>query len=140
MSDRPRLAVGAVVIDQRADGPYVVLARRSQPPRVGQWSLPGGKVEFGESLHDALAREIREECGLDVSVGRLLEVIEIVQRGEQPVHYVILDYECRVVGGELRAGDDASEVAWVAAYDLAEYAVTDAVARVVSRAIADERE
>ncbi len=140
MSAVPRLAVGAVVVDPRADGPYVVLARRSQPPRVGQWSLPGGKVELGESVSAALVREIKEECGLDVSVGRLLEVVEIIQMQGEPVHYVILDYECRVVGGELRAGDDASEVAWVPAYDIAEYSVTEAVARVVSRAIADERE
>ncbi len=140
MSAAPRLAVGAVVLDPRADGPYVVLARRSQPPRVGQWSLPGGKVELGESVSAALVREIKEECGLDVSVGRLLEVVEIIQMHGEPVHFVILDYECRVVGGELRAGDDASEVAWVPAYDIAEYSVTEAVARVVSRAIADERE
>lgn len=137
MSDPPRVAVGAVVLDQRADGPYVVLARRDHPPRKGQWSLPGGKVERGETLERALAREIREECGLEVRVGPLLEVIELI---DEPVHYVILDYVCTVVGGSLRAGDDASEVAWVAAYDLAEYAVTEAVARVVSRAIADERE
>lgn len=137
MSDAPRLAVGAVIVDPRADGPHVVLVRRTSPPRVGQWSLPGGKVERGETLERAVVREIREECGLDVRVGPLLEVIELI---DERVHYVVLDYVCSVVGGALRAGDDASEAAWVAAYDLAEYSVTEAVARVISRAIADERE
>ncbi len=133
----PRVAVGAVIVDQRADGPFVVLVRRNNPPRVGQWTLPGGKVERGETLERALVREIREECGLDVRVGVLLEVIELI---DERAHYVILDYVCSVTGGALRAGDDAGEAQWVAAYDLAEYSVTEAVARVVSRAIADERE
>lgn len=137
MSATPRLAVGAVIVEHRADGPYVVLARRGRAPNAGRWSLPGGKVEFGETLEAALVREIEEECGLRVSVLRLLEVIELI---DERSHFVVLDYECRVLDGTLRAGDDALEVAWVAAYDLAEYEVTAAVARVVSRAVADERE
>jgi 8-oxo-dGTP diphosphatase len=133
----PRVAVGAVIVDPRADGPYIVLARRGTAPNVGQWTLPGGKVERGERLTSALAREIEEECGLTVRVGRLLEVVELI---DERAHYVILDYECQALSGELRAGDDVTEVAWVAAYDLAEYGVTPAVARVISRAVADERE
>jgi 8-oxo-dGTP diphosphatase len=137
VSDGPRLAVGAVIVDPRSDGPHVVLARRANPPQQGRWSLPGGRVERGETLERALVREILEECGLTVRVVRLLEVVELID-GDR--HHVVLDYECAVVDGILRAGDDAAEVAWVAAYDLAEYDVTPAVARMVSRAIADERE
>ncbi len=129
----PRIAVGAVVLDRRADGAFVLLARRNNPPRVGQWSLPGGKVERGETLTAALAREILEECGLIVSVGPLVEVVEII---DERVHYVILDYLCAVRSGELCAGDDASEVCWAPAGALASYEVTDAVARVVAKALA----
>ena len=137
MSEGPRLAVGAVIVAHRADGPHVVLARRANPPMKGRWSLPGGRVERGETLERALVREILEECGVTVRLLRLLEVIELID-GDS--HHVVLDYECAVVEGSLRAGDDAAEVAWVPAYDLAEYDVTAAVARVISRAIADERE
>lgn len=132
MSDVPRIAVGAVVLDRRADGVFVVLARRNNPPRVGQWSLPGGKVERGESLTAALAREILEECGLVVSVGPLVEVVELI---DERVHYVILDYLCALRSGALRAGDDASEVCWAPVRELASYQVTDAVARVVDKAL-----
>jgi 8-oxo-dGTP diphosphatase len=132
VSDVPRIAVGAVVLDRRADGVFVVLARRNNPPRVGQWSLPGGKVERGESLTAALAREILEECGLVVSVGPLVEVVELI---DERVHYVILDYLCALRSGALRAGDDASEVCWAPVRELASYQVTDAVARVVDKAL-----
>jgi 8-oxo-dGTP diphosphatase len=132
VSDVPRIAVGAVVLDRRADGVFVVLARRNNPPRVGQWSLPGGKVERGESLTAALAREILEECGLVVSVGPLVEVVEFI---DERVHYVILDYLCALRSGALRAGDDASEVCWAPVRELASYQVTDAVARVVDKAL-----
>jgi len=132
VSDVPRIAVGAVVLDRRADGVFVVLARRNNPPRVGQWSLPGGKVERGESLTAALAREILEECGLVVSVGPLVEVVELI---DEHVHYVILDYLCALRSGALRAGDDASEVCWAPVRELASYQVTGAVARVVDKAL-----
>ncbi len=137
MSDGPRLAVGAVIVAHRSDGPHIVLARRANPPHKGRWSLPGGRVERGETLERALVREILEECGVTVRVLRLLEVVELIE-GES--HHVVLDYECAVIDGSLRAGDDAAEVAWVPAYDLAEYGVTAAVTRVIALAIADERE
>jgi ADP-ribose pyrophosphatase YjhB (NUDIX family) len=133
----PRLAIGAVVIDMRADGPHVLLARRGRPPREGEWSLPGGKLEEKETLVAGVVREVREETGLDVRVERLVDVVEII---DETFHYVILDYLCTPVGGALCAGDDCAEVLWVPVYDLADYDVTQAVRRVVSMAIADERE
>lgn len=132
MTDVARVAVGAVVLDPRAEGTFVLLARRNNPPRVGQWSLPGGKVERGETLTAALAREVLEECGLVVAVGPLVEVVEII---DERAHYVILDYVCAVASGELRAGDDASEVCWAPVSELASYEVTEAVARVVAKAL-----
>lgn len=135
---RPTVAVGAVVIEHRSDGPWVLLVRRGRPPRVGSWSLPGGRVEPGEPLADAVAREVREETGLTVRVGALVEVVEVI---DEAFHYVILDYACERRGGEAPvAGDDVTDARMVPVLDLSEYDVTPAVMRVVSRALADERE
>ncbi len=128
----PRVAVGGVVLDVRGAHPTVLLVRRKHPPRAGEWSLPGGRVEYGERLADALQREMREECGFDVRVDGLIEVVEIVR---DEMHYVVMDYACTIVGGSLRAGDDASEAAWVPVLDLREYGVTVEVARVVAKAL-----
>ena len=121
------LGVGAVVL--RADS--VCLVRRAHPPSAGQWSLPGGKVEHGETLSAALRREVREETGLDVEVGELVEVVEILDDG----HYVVLDYVCHLESGELSAGDDAAAAAWVPIANLSAYHVSDAVLRVVREAL-----
>lgn len=133
----PRLAVGAVIFEEKSEGPEVgvLLVRRARPPGQGGWSLPGGKVEWGERLEAALRREIAEETGLDVRVGELIEVVEIVDEAHG-LHYVILDSLCEVVGGALRAGDDAAEAAFVPVARLAERGVTESVRRVVARALA----
>jgi 8-oxo-dGTP diphosphatase len=95
--------VGAVVHDSAG---RLLLVRRANEPGRGQWSLPGGRVEPGESDASAVARELREETGLEVRVGSL---VGSVQRGP----FLIFDYAAEVVGGELAAGDDASAAAWV---------------------------
>ena len=143
----PDLAVGAVVLLAPIDGPRggqrdeprVVLIQRGRPPMQGTWTLPGGRVERGEGLHDALRREVREETGLEVEVGALIEVIELRDPGGAH-HFVILDYvarplDARVAEASLRAGDDAADARWVALDDLAQYGVTDAVQRVIGRAV-----
>jgi 8-oxo-dGTP diphosphatase len=106
----PLVGVGAVVVDRGR----VLLVRRGTEPLRGQWSLPGGLVEVGEALTAALVREVREETGLIVEVVELVELIDRIHREDERVryHYVIADYLCRVVGGSLRAGSDASDVRW----------------------------
>ncbi len=107
----PFIGVGAVIID----GDRALLIRRGQPPLLGEWSLPGGVLECGESLHDAAVREAREETGLTVEVLELLGVYERVihdAEGRVQYHYVLLDYLCRRVSGELKAASDAAEVGW----------------------------
>ena len=109
----PVLCVGAVVV---LDG-GVVLVRRARPPGAGEWTLPGGRVELGEPLDAAVRREMREELGLEVEVGPVLEIFERIDRddtGAIRFHYVVVDYVCRAVAGTLRAGDDAADVRLVA--------------------------
>jgi mutator protein MutT len=109
----PQIAVGAIVID---DGRLLVVKRANDPGK-GLWSLPGGRVEQGEFLEDALKREVREETGLEVEVGELAGILEVP--GDE-LHYVILDYHALVTGStDVRPGDDAAEVRWAPLKDVA---------------------
>jgi 8-oxo-dGTP diphosphatase len=116
----PVLAVGAVaVVDDR-----LLMVRRGHGPAAGEWSVPGGRVESGELLESAVAREVAEETGLDVVVDELLGWVE---RFHDTTHYVILDFRVTVLVPDraLEAGDDAAEAAWVPVTDLGEYRVVD---------------
>lgn len=106
----PLVGVGAVVIQQGR----VLLVRRASEPMKGRWSLPGGLLELGESLAEGVVREVREETGLEVEVLDLVELLDRIHRQADRVryHYVIADYLCRVVGGELCAASDADAVRW----------------------------
>ena len=114
------MGVGAVIVDHQLDdrhrgGHRVLLIRRGQPPLLGEWSLPGGVLECGETLREAVARETREETGLVVEPVEMLGVYERVIRGDEErvrYHYVLIDFLCRPLAGELKAGSDAADVRW----------------------------
>lgn len=115
--NRPELCVGAVI---RRDG-ALLLIKRGRGVAVGKWSIPGGRVEFGETLTAAVQREVLEETGLQVDVG---ELVGWVERFGPEYHFVIADFQATIRGGSLRPGDDASDAAWV---PLAALASTDLV-------------
>jgi len=109
--ETPLVGVGAVVVDEGR----VLLVRRGTEPLKGEWSLPGGVLELGESLLSGVVREVQEETGLTVEPLELVELLDRIHRANDRVryHYVIADYLCRVSGGELKAASDADAVRWV---------------------------
>lgn len=120
----------------------VLLVERGREPLKGSWSIPGGLVETGERLEDAVAREVFEETGLRVKSPRLFEIFERVIRdasGRAEYHYVLIDYVCRVVGGSPCAGDDVSRVEWVPMSALGRYHITEGTREVIERAAAANR-
>jgi len=136
--DQPVAGVGGVVIRGRE----VLLVKRAYPPRAGEWSLPGGRLELGESLVDAVRREVREETGIEVEVGPLVEVFDRVHRdadGRVRYHFVIADYLCDSIGGVLAAGDDAADARWVAREDVAGLDVNAHARAVIEKAFAAHR-
>ena len=137
--DHPIVGVGAVVVT----GGKVVLIRRGVEPMKGHWSLPGGGVEVGETLEACVAREMQEEIGIDVEVGPVIEVFDrIMKDAENRVeyHYVLVDYLCWPIAGELRAGSDVDAVAVVDPSELAPYQLTAKATAVIERALELDRD
>jgi 8-oxo-dGTP diphosphatase len=142
------VGVGGVVV---ADG-RALLIRRGGPPLAGEWSIPGGLLEVGETLEQGVVRELAEETGLDVRVVELIEVFERIfpapagQDGapgdpaKPQYHFVILDYLCEMRGGSLSAASDAQEIAWAREEELGKFDLTVAVTRVLHKAFARARE
>ena len=109
---------------------------RGHEPLKGYWSLPGGVLEVGETLHAGICREVLEETGLVVRPEAGAEVFERIMRddgGRAKYHYVLLDYVCRVVRGSLTAGDDVSAAEWVKRGDLKNFRLTDGTLEVIER-------
>jgi len=130
---RPVVAVGVMLLD----GDRVLLVKRARPPAVGKWTVPGGKVELGESLEAAALRELEEETGLRCTLGPLVEVLDRVVRapdGAVEFHYVILDFLGSAPTGTLRAGSDSADARFVPIAELGSYEVTDGLFPVVERA------
>lgn len=144
--DRPVVGVGGVVI---VDGRALLIRRGSEPLR-GQWSIPGGMLELGESLQQGVARELLEETGLVVRVLDLIEVFDRVYFDEQNAkthdpktpkfHFVIVDYFCERMSGVALAGSDVTHVAYAREDELEKYSLTETATRVLKKAFAMERE
>lgn len=148
--ERPVVGVGGVVIE---DGRALLIRRGSEPLR-GEWSIPGGTLELGESLEQGVARELLEETGLEVRVMELIEVFDRIFEGDEAdaaaagavlekkrpkYHYVIADYLCERVGGEAVAASDVTHVAFAREDELGGYGLTETATRVLRKAFAMER-
>src|SRR3954469_7156896 len=133
---RPIIGVGAVIVDAGR----VLLVRRGNEPLKGEWSVPGGAVEVGETLAAAVAREVREETGIDVEVGPIVDVLDRIRvddDGRTRFHYVLVDFLCRATGGTPASGSDADAVTWARVSEFRDYRVADGTVRVIEKAIDD---
>jgi 8-oxo-dGTP diphosphatase len=133
--ERPIVGVGGVIIDRG----QVVLIRRRFEPLAGEWSLPGGTVELGETLEAGVAREMMEETGLEVSVGPVVEVFDrIMFDAEHRVryHFVLVDYLCSPVGGTLQSGSDVDAARLAGPDEIDHYGLTAKALEVIRRGFA----
>lgn len=131
---RPVPAAGVVCV---RDG-EVLLIRRGTPPRLGEWSLPGGRIEWGESVQACALRELREETGVEAELAGLIDVVDglfAVEGGEPARHYVLIDYAARWVSGEPVAGDDAAEARFFPAEEALALVDWDETRRVIKLAV-----
>ena len=130
---RPLVGVGAIILRRNR----IVMAQRGKEPLKGWWSLPGGALETGESLKDAVCREVLEETGLEVRPLGVFEIFERIMRDAADVpeyHYVLIDFMCRITGGSMRPGDDVCRVEWVARKELPGLQITEGTLDVIERA------
>jgi 8-oxo-dGTP diphosphatase len=128
--ESPVVGVGAIIIEQDR----VVLVRRAHPPSSGEWSIPGGVLEVGETLRQGAAREALEETGLTVEVGAMLGVYDRIVRdadGRTRYHYVLVDFLCRTIDGELRAAGDAAEARWFTRAEASQLSLAEDTADVI---------
>jgi len=148
--EKPVVGVGGVVIEDNR----TLLIRRGNEPLMGQWSIPGGTLELGETLAEGTVRELKEETGLEVRVLELIEVFErinfgrgadetwttIEERRRPRFHFVIADYLCERVSGAAVAGGDVTDVAWAGEAELDKYALTPTATRVIRKAFSMARD
>jgi len=133
--EQPIIGVGAVIVDAGR----VLLVRRATEPLRGEWSVPGGVLELGETLHAGVRREALEETGVQVAPGEVLDVFDSIftdALGRTEYHYVLIDYLCRRISGEAVAGSDVSDVRWVAAAALPAMALRESIEQVVRKGLA----
>lgn len=143
--ERPVVGIGGVVIDQGR----TLLIRRGSEPLLGEWSIPGGTLELGESLQEGVVRELLEETGIEVRVLELIEVFDriFLQDGATGAeakrrprfHFVIADYLCERLGGEPRAGSDVTDVAFASEEELVRFHLTETATGVLRKAFAMDR-
>lgn len=120
---RPVVGVGAIILD----GEKILLEKRKNAPGKGKWSVPGGLVELGENIEQAVIREVKEETGLEVYEPRLVDVVNYISLGERGAviyHYVIVDYLVTVKSGKPKAASDAEDLKWIPFNEVEEYDLT----------------
>ncbi len=116
----------------------VLLVQRGKEPRRGEWSIPGGAVEVGETMREAARREVFEECGGEIELRELVDVVDLISRDEDGrvrFHYALIDFWAEWRGGELRAGDDVMDARWVAPSDLEAYGLPSWTRAVIEKAV-----
>lgn len=136
--DRPIVGVGAVIVQEGR----VLLVRRAAEPLKGEWSIPGGMVELGETLRAAAEREVKEETGLTVRAGEVLDVFDRIvpdEAGKARFHYVLVDFLCDRVSGEALAASDAAALCWAAEGEIETYRLSPPTLEVVRRGFAAMR-
>jgi 8-oxo-dGTP diphosphatase len=144
--DRPVVGIGGVIIDHGR----AVLIRRGSEPLRGEWSIPGGTLELGETLEEGVTRELLEETGIEVRILELIEVFDRIypgnggaggksQKNKPRFHYVIVDYLCERLGGEPRAGSDVTDLAFVQEEELARFHLTETATRILKKAFEMDR-
>ena len=143
--EKPVIGVGGVIIDNER----ALLIRRGSEPLLGEWSIPGGTLELGETLEEGVARELLEETGVHVRVLELIEVFDRIylkdsssnsgKQNRPRFHYVIVDYLCERIGGEPRAGSDVTDVALAREEELEKFRLTETATRVLKKAFAMAR-
>ncbi len=135
---RPIVGVGALIL--RRDS--ILMAQRGKQPLQGYWSLPGGALELGELLVNGVRREVLEETGLEIEPLAVVKIFERIMRddsGAPEYHYVLVDFLCRITGGELRPGDDVCAVEWVRRCDLPKLLITEGTLAVIEKAFRERR-
>jgi 8-oxo-dGTP diphosphatase len=135
---RPSIGVGAVVLRHMAGRVEVLLIRRGKAPRAGEWSIPGGRQEWGETVRETAEREILEETGVKVTGLRLLDVVDGISEtgGSVTGHWTLVDFRADWADGEPRAGDDAMDAKWVPVSDLGAYGLWAETQRIIAAAVA----
>jgi len=129
----PIIGVGAIIIK----GEKVLLARRGREPDYGKWSIPGGAVKLGETLKEAVKREVREEVSLAIRVGEVVEVLERIfhdPEGKVQYHYVLVDFLCEHLSGEEKPSSDALEARWVPISEISRQRLPGKTKRVIQKA------
>lgn len=129
---QPLIGVGAIIMNRNK----MLIVKRTNEPAKGLWSVPGGVVELGEQLHEALKREVKEETGLEVDIERLVAAVDNIvfdEEGRIQYHYVLLDYLCRPRGGALKAADDVHDIQWVSLEALQSLPITPSLNRVIAK-------
>ena len=124
--ERPFIAVGAAV----CRGDCVLVVQRAREPSFGVWTVPGGLIDLGEEMAQAVAREVREECGIAIEVGDIVGAIDNIVRdadGAVRYHFCIIDYAARYLSGELEINDELSGAAWISPAEFDRYDISPRV-------------